>query len=224
MSKNWILVLDESGSFSSENRYFVLAGVLYKKSDLEILRQDLENTINNICEDLGIQELHSKEMHKEAKEYMRNILFYNVGHNSKIKSIIYVVDLKNTWLIEGYEMLSYKYNKCIEWLYRDLIRDNLIDKYDNIYIFLDKVTFSSVESKNIEEWLTKQIENIKRVYMIDSKKFKLVQLADSIANFIPKNGKLNCESIKFKVLDSYVGFFPRRYKKEYFIDEENHKS
>lgn len=216
MKNDWILVLDESGSFSAENKYFVLAGFIYNKKNQIQVEEYINSTVNNILKITDLEELHSKEMNGRAKNFARDILFYNIGKSDIVKSVSYVIDLNKTYLLNSYDKLSFKYNKCIEWLYRDLIRYNIISDDDSIYICFDKVTFSEEESKNIARWLPERITKVKAVNMWDSKDSKLIQAADIIANSFSKNGKFSLNSFQQKALKSFIEVFPRKNKDEYF--------
>jgi len=126
---------------------------------------------------------------------------------------MYILDKSSSYLINSYDKKSFKYNKLIEFMIKDLQVDGLIEKEDNILIMIDHLDFSKVEMKNIKTWLPTNIPQVDRVEMGYSEEYIFLQAADLIAG-IPKLKGITSRQIKsdpkLKILSNcYLHVFPK---------------
>lgn len=211
--------LDESGTFEEDKQYFIIAGIIYEYDDFDCVRDYFVPLINRMCEIIQEDELHSKEMGATKKKFCKNVLFSHIGYFDKVKPIVYIIDKQHAKIIHWYQRKSWKYNKILEFLYLDLIENNVINNEDEIAILIDNIELSEEEEKNLYEWLPKQYDNVLAVLKGDSKDFKFIQMADMIANSFSKDGKCQLNSYDFKILNPFIEVFPKYYKSEYIKDE-----
>lgn len=217
MSKVWNIYLDESGSLSGKAKYFVISGIMYEEKYNKYVTFVIDKMVTNILKVIKKDELHCSSLTGKEEKYARDIIFYLLGQDEKIIPISYVIDLQNTYLLSSYNRLSFKYNKCIEWFYRDLRRHSVISGNDYINIFIDEITFSLEEAKNIATWLPKNFENINSVNLVNSKNDKTIQVCDLIANSFSKNGSFNKNGYQHKSLNCFFELFPKAHKEDYFL-------
>lgn len=215
----WMMSLDESGTFEENKKYFVIAGILYKYDDFDSVREYFVPLINRMCEIIEEDELHSKKMGATKKKICKSVLFSHIGYFDKVKPVVYIIDKQQTKIIHQYKKKSWKYNKILEFLYLDLIKNNIIEKEDEIAILIDNIELSDEEEKNLYEWLPNQHKNVLAVLRGDSKEFKFIQMADMIANSFSKDGKCQLNSFDFKILDPFIELFPKYYKDDYIKEE-----
>jgi len=136
----------------------------------------------------------------------------------EIKPIIYILDKTKAYTIRDYNKKSFKYNKLIQFLIKDLLDDNIIYEEDELIIVIDRIDLSSEEMSNINTWLPGNKNQIKEVIMTDSKESYFIQAADLIAG-IPKLKGINPRQIiedpKLMVLSRcYLKVFPKYYEKD----------
>lgn len=219
---SYYLILDESGGFEQNNRYIIIGGLLIKSDTKE--KSILADFVNNIKQLLKIEELHSYDLNNSDKPVIRGAIFSKIKFLREIRAIAYVFDLKNTAIFKQYDKTpcnccrkTFKYNKAISLLYRDLIRHNILDEDDEVNIILDKLDLNNKEQQNIRNWLHESFSNIKGVELQDSRDNIFIQIADLIVNSYPKTSKYIPERIEFKLLDPFFEVFPKAYKEEYYF-------
>lgn len=214
----WMISLDESGTFDEEKRYFILAGIIYKIDDFEEVRNYFVPLVNKICEVIGEEELHAGKMGTHKRRFVRSVLFSHIGTFSKIKPIVYIIDKNNAKIIKNYsQRKSWQYNKVLDFLYLDLISNNIIKNDDQLGFLLDNITLSTEAEKNLKHWLPNKHKNILFVETGDSKDFKFIQMADIIANSFSNDDKCNLNSYDMQFLEPFIEVFPKKYKEEYLI-------
>lgn len=211
----WMMSLDESGTFDEEKQYFVVAGIIYKEEDFESVKDYFVPLVNKLCEIVEEDELHAKSMGAKKRRFCKDVLFSHIGYFDKVKPIVYIIDKNNTIMINQYNQKSWKYNKVLEFLYLDLIENNIIDNNDEIAILIDNIELSESEENNLYSWLPSQHKNVIAVVKGDSKNFKFIQMADMIANSFSKDGKCQIDSYDNQILDPFLEVFPRRFRNEY---------
>lgn len=211
----WMISLDESGTFDEEKQYFIIAGIIYKYEDFENVRDYFVPLVNKLCEVLEVEELHSKVMGAQKRKFCRNVLFSHIGNFDKVNAIVYIIDKRNTKIVNLYKNKSWKYNKVLEFLYLDLINNKTICKEDKVAILIDNIELNEEDEKNLYSWLPNQYENVISILKGDSKDFKFIQMADMIANAFSKDGKCNTNSYDIKILNPFIEVFPRFYKDNY---------
>lgn len=216
-----ILVLDESGVVDSDvsvERYFVLGGILY---DLDILKKSFIPKLEQYRRILECRELKSSKLSGRKKD--SNLIYGSIlGHLSAIesvKTIIYVLDKKSSYLMDYYNKKSFRYNKVIQWMIQDLIINGLVNKNDEIKILLDNITLSKTEERNIKSWLPSNVKQVSSLDMADSKEYNFIQLADLIAG-IPKLKKTTPKNIvldtKIQILKpDLIHIFPNSESRKY---------
>lgn len=211
----WMISLDESGTFDEEKQYFIIAGILYKFDDFESVKDYFLPLINELCEITGLEELHASSMGTNTKKFCNAVLFSHIGRFKKIKPVVYIIDKNNTWIVKDYKKKSWKYNKILEFLYLDLIKNNILSKEDELAILIDNIELSKDEEKNLYSWLPKQYKEILAVEKGDSKNFKFIQMADMIASSFSRSGRCKKNSYDIKILKPFIEVFPKRCRDEY---------
>lgn len=211
----WMISLDESGTFDEEKRYFILAGIIYKYNDFEIVKNYFVPLVNKLCKIIGEPELHSRKMGSSKKKFVRSVLFSHIGTFDKIKPIVYIIDKDKTEIIKGYGKKSWKYNKALEFLYLDLITNDIVGKNDELGFLIDNITLSTEEDENLNNWLPERYNNVLFVEKGDSKKFKFIQMADIIANSFSNNDKCDLTAYDIQFLEPFIEVFPKKYKGDY---------
>ena len=63
----WTISLDESGTFDDNQKYFILAGIIYELKDFEEVKNYFVPLVNKICKIIDEPELHSSKMGKNKK-------------------------------------------------------------------------------------------------------------------------------------------------------------
>jgi|SRR5690554_669170 len=222
-----VLVLDESGIIDSDyktEQYFVLGGILYNYDDLEIIKKKMIPSFENYRRILGTQEL--KSTHLASGKNHRNLVYGAalavINSVDELKPIIYVLDKNGSYLIKQYDKKSFKYNKLLEFMIRELISDGFVSKDDQLIILLDKIDLSDKEMENIKNWLPSNVKQIEEVAMAPSEEFNFIQAADLIAG-IPKlkgtNSRQIKADVKFKILSNcYIRVFPKSKSKDLVDD------
>ena len=162
MKEKLYIYIDESGDTGlklnkGSSSFFIVALVIVKSGDLT----DLSNTLRNI---IG---------HKEIK-FSKSNLKDKVRFFDKIKFL-------------SFEGNIFVFNKVINKLnYEESITYSLQYTLQKNYIYsvfidgLNKNSFSGQSINNIK----KSFKNIDKIYLIDSKKNYLIQLADMLAGLI----------------------------------------
>lgn len=218
-----VLVLDESGVIDSKHqlqRYFVLGGILYDIEDLQKIKETLIPQFDMYKKIINKNELKSNDLSsaKNNKNLIYGAALSLINSVNEIKPIIYILDKTNAYTIKNYNKKSFKYNKLIQFLIKDLLDDNIIDEEDDLIIVIDRIDLSSEEKSNILTWLPSNENKIKEVIMTDSKESYFIQAADLIAG-IPKLKGINPRQIiedpKLMVLSRcYLKVFPKYYEKD----------
>lgn len=91
-------------------------------------------------------------MGTNKKKFYKNVLFSHIGYFDKVRPIVYIIDKQQTKIIHKYKKKSWKYNKILEFLYLDLIKNNIIKNEDKIAILIDNIELSEEEEKNLYKW------------------------------------------------------------------------
>src|SRR5690554_6461754 len=126
-----VLVLDESGVIDSKHqlqRYFVLGGILYDIEDLEKIKGALIPQFDIYKKIINKNELKSNELSsaKNNKNLIYGAALSLINSVKEIKPIIYILDKTKAYTIRDYNKKSFKYNKLIQFLVKDLHDDNII--------------------------------------------------------------------------------------------------
>lgn len=214
-----ILVLDESGVIDSSisvERYFVLGGILYDKDQVKYLRTNYIPILDRYREALKSVELKSSEFKSSKKD---KSLYYGailslINCIKEITPIIYIMDKKAQYIFDYYPRKSHKYNKMIEYLIQDLIKDKVIQSTDKIDIVLDEISLSKVEIGNLKGWLVDNVEQVSSVSMSKSDKVNSIQMADILAG-VPNRKNSNSSLLSKKdprmiiLSRCYVHMFPK---------------
>lgn len=222
-----VLVLDESGTIDSDYRteqYFVVGGILYDFDELETIKQKLIPPFENYRKILGVKELKSTLLAsgKNHRNLVYGAALAVINSVDELKPIIYVLDKNGSYLIKQYDKKSFKYNKLLEFMIRELISDGFVSKDDELIILLDKIDLSDKEMENIKNWLPSNVKQVEEVAMAPSEEFNFIQAADLIAG-IPKlkgtNSRQIKADVKFKILSNcYIRVFPKSKSKDLVDD------
>lgn len=222
-----VLVLDESGTIDSDFRiekYFVLGGILYNCDELETIKQKLIPPFENYRKILGVKELKSTLLAsgKNHRNLVYGAALAVINSVDEIKPIIYVLDKSGAYLIKQYDKKSFKYNKLIEFMIRDLTVDGFMSKDDELIVLLDKIALSDKEFENIMSWLPSNVKPVIKVSMAPSEDFNFLQAADLIAGIPKLKGTTPRQikaDVKFKILSNcYIRVFPKSKSKDLVDD------
>jgi len=173
---------------------------------------------------LGTKEL--KSTHLASGKNHRNLVYGAalavINSVDELKPIIYVLDKNGSYLIKQCDKKSFKYNKLLEFMLRELISDGFVSKDDQLVILLDKIDLSDKEMENIKYWLPSNVKQVEEVAMAPSEEFNFIQAADLIAG-IPKlkgtNSRQIKADVKFKILSNcYIRVFPKSKSKDLVDD------
>ena len=211
----WLLSLDESGVINGSDRYFILAGILYKEEHFKEVKDYFVPLVEKICNIIEVEELHSSKLGKKKKDFVRNVIFSHIGYFKHVKPIIYIIDKKHTTILKSYSKKSWKYNKAIEFFIKDLVENKKIDENDKVGILIDNIDLNYDEEINFRNWLPDNVEQIDFIIKGESKDFKFIQLADIVANSCSKNKSINLKDFHYQILDPFVELFPKQHKKDY---------
>lgn len=212
---NWMISLDESGMFDEDKQYFIIAGILYRFDDFKSVRDYFVPLVNKLCKVINEDELHARTMGGNKRKFCRTVLFSHIGNFERVKPIVYIIDKKNTKIIKHYRKKSWKYNKILEFLYLDLIDNEIILRGDKLAILIDNLELSQDEEKNLSTWLPSQYKTIMSVEKGDSKDFKFIQMADMIANSFSRDEKCQTNSYDIKILNPFIEVFPKHFRDDY---------
>ena len=213
-----MISIDESGIFENGERYFILAGIMYKEKDFEEVKNHFVPLCEKISSIIGEKELHCKKMGGNKRNFVRCVMFSHIGNFNKVKSFAYVIDKANTKIITTYDKKSFKYNKALEFFYNDLIKNEIISQIDEVGFLIDDINLNKKELENLRTWLPSNNKKILFVETGDSKAFKFIQMADIIANAFSTNGKCNMKSYYMKILNPFFEIFPKKYRDEYLVE------
>lgn len=222
-----VLVLDESGTIDSDyktEQYFVLGGILYNYDDLEIIKKKMIPSFENYRKILGTKEL--KSTHMASGKNHRNLVYGAalgvINSIDELKPIIYVLDKSGSYLLKQYDKKSFKYNKLLEFVIKELISDGLIDKNDKVIILLDNIDLSEKEMSNIKNWLPSNVSQVEEVTMAPSEEYNFIQAADLIAGISKLKGTTSRQikaDVKLKILSNcYIRVFPKSKTKDLLAD------
>lgn len=211
----WMISLDESGTLDNNKNYFIIAGIIYKYEDFELVRDYFVPLVDKLCDITGVEELHARKMGKHQKQFCKTVIFSHIGYFDKIRAVVYIIDKNKTRILKNYDQKSWKYNKILEFLYKDLVFNNIISDKDEIAFLLDEMSLSDVEQDNLYRWLKERYKNVIGVWTGDSKNFRFIQMADIIANSFSKDGKCYINSLDMLILNPFIEVFPRKYKNQY---------
>jgi len=222
-----VLILDESGTIDTDHkveRYFVLGGILYNLDNLEYIKSKLLPSFDSYKKILKVSELKSNKM--TSRKHHHNLIYGAalglIDSIEQIKPILYILDKSSSYLIKSYDKKSFKYNKLIEFLIKDLIDEGLINNEDKILILIDYLDLSEKEHENFKNWLPSNYQIVDRVEMGKSEEFIFIQAADLISG-IPKLKGVSPRQIKsdpkLNILSScYLNVFPRSKACDILLD------
>ncbi len=185
-----VMILDEAGVIDSNDdseRYFVLGGIIYDYHNLEKIKLNLIPILDEYKEILCCEELKSSRLsgRKKDSNLIYGAILSHIRECEMITTFIYVLDKKSSYMMSFYDRKSFKYNKVIQWMIKDMIDNEIINSEDKFKILLDKITLSANEENNLKNWLKNNVANVISLDMEDSKDFYFIQIADLIAG-IPK--------------------------------------
>ncbi len=159
--------------------------------------------------------MHASSSSKSKK--IMDCLFSHIVMNDKIKAIVYIIDKKNSYIFNLYDKKSFKYNKAIEWLLKDMTQKGVINIYsDQIEIKIDNINIKKEEIRNWN-WLPANFKFVKEIVEADSKNVICIQLADYIVNSFSKNDVFDVKSIRNQLLNPIILTFLKNTEEEYLI-------
>lgn len=185
-----VLVLDESGTIDSSHKtekYFVLGGLLYDLDNLDLIKSSLLPAFATYKDILNVNELKSNSLTSGKSQH--NLIYGAalgvINNVSELIPIIYILDKSGSYVIREYNKKSFKYNKLLEFMIKDLITDKLINNGDELLLLLDHLDLSSDELINLKTWLPSNLSMVKRIEIGKSHEYIFLQAADLISG-IPK--------------------------------------
>lgn len=209
--KKYKLILDESGSFENDfEKYVIIGGLLFDEKNQECLEKIFVPFHNHICNVFGYNELHGTDNKK-----LYNIVAPVIGSCDLIKTVIFVIDKKESFIFKNYDKKSFKYNKAIQHLVNKLINDQILNIDDELYIKIDNINLNTKEKENLSTWIPQNIKVVKQVIEDDSKNVICLQFADVIVNGFSKKGKCKKSSDKVKMLNPIIYCFLDKTADEY---------
>jgi hypothetical protein len=211
-------VIDSS---AEDERYFILGGILYNSTELDEIKNEICPILEKYKNVLGCEELKSSKLTSKKKDsnLIYGAILNQLRTSQKIKTIIYILDKKTAYILGYYGKKSYRYNKVIQFLLQDLIKEGFVEVEDKVRIFLDKITLSIFEERNLKSWLKTHTKQVIELEMGDSRDYNFLQIADILAG-IPKLRNVKpCNIIKdtkIKILNpDLLHIFPRSESKKY---------
>lgn len=206
------LILDESGSFSNKDeKYLIIGGILFEQNKKNEIESYFKPIHKKYCEILEDNELKASKNKK-----LRLPLFSHIGMYKDIIPIVYVIDKNKAYVFEWYDKNSFKYNKAIEWLIKDMAYKGLINLDDDkIIVKFDNINLSNHEKHNFKNWLPSQLKCVISVEEIDSKNSMGIQMADYIVNSFSKNKFCSVNELGIKLLQPQIIFFLKTTENDY---------
>lgn len=219
-----VLVLDESGVLNASNEkepFFIIGGILYNKKDFEKIKRKIVPFFDILSEIYQVKEIKTKMLSNNKRgNLVKGSILGFVRDYSCVKSIILIVDKRNTRKLKDYNKLSFKYNFLIAELIKDLIKKGLISKDDSLDVLFDSYSFSKEDTDNFKNWLKNNVDCVDYTDILDSVKYRFIQLADVIAGTakIATVQQLDNESLSqretIQILSpDYIDVFPRSQSK-----------
>lgn len=170
------LFIDESGSWGKQDRYFVIAMFIPLKP------KRIKNLVKNFCASYNINEVKASRL-----EFPEKTILINKLNKNKDYSISYIVLDK---LQVTSKRLLEDGNLCFNFLLSFLLKKTIKEASQDIEIFIDNRNTKVSSSNSLEDYIKiKAYFQWKFSYTIkihyrDSRKVKLIQMADLIANAI----------------------------------------
>ncbi len=168
MQEKLYIYIDESGdtglkSNSGSSLFFIVSLIIINKTHLQKLSDSIERTVRQIIGSKKFEIKFSKTSIKHKVSFFDAIKFI------QFESSVFIFEKKSSRL---------SYEECIITSLRPTL-----DIKKQYSVFIDGLNKKSFSGKNIET-IRKSFSNISKIYLIDSKKNYLVQLADMIAGLV----------------------------------------
>ncbi len=210
------LFLDESGTFSKNGeKYLIIGGLYFDINNQKILEKEFLPIHTSLCNTFNCEELHGSE-----KKKIYNYLCTSIGANKDIMPVVFVIDKNESYIFDTYDLISYKYNKAIEWLIKQMIDEKLLNQEeDKIDIIIDNYNPSKVETNNSLNHLPSILSCVNSVKLVDSKDDIFLQFSDIIVNHFSKNKVCNKKSPDIQLLNPSIICFLKITEGEYIIYE-----
>lgn len=221
-----ILILDESGTINTsyrDEKFFVLGGFVFNQKDLDLINEKLSPNLSRIKSFFSINEIKSSKL--KSSKYENNLqtgyLIGIIDSIQEINPILYILVKEN--FDPGFyykHKRSFLYNKLIEFLLVDLLKNKIISETDEITIISDNLNLNHDESLNFQNWLPRKFPFVVDVKQGNSQIHDLLQIADVISG-LPKLKSNNYRNLSKDFTLSllsrlFIHVYPQRKRNNFF--------
>ena len=214
MKENYVLILDESGTFAeNDEKYIIIGGFLFNKKYEKELESKLRPMHSNLCKTFFVSELHGCE----RKEYFK-YLCVPIGSDGRIVTVVMVIDKIKSKIFKNYDRLSFKYNKAIEHLLFGMIVDGYLSENDSIEIKIDNINLSTEDRRNLNNYLPNKYNFVEKIEENNSNNNICLQFADVIVNRFSKKRHISKKDNDLVLLRPTVYTFLEETEQEYIHD------